>query len=1500
MKLKTLLAMSTLTAAGLALPVTTAAQEDPTAAGGGKKPFVLVVMDSSASMEWTDDGDDEYPMIDTDYDGTPDLWVTGGDEVFEPGDPMEIDEANPAAGVTGFGPCVMWEPTDDSDCNGDRADTEYHRPAWKPKTPGGWGMANPTDRWQDWSPNGGGRPIETRFWSLMRGTSGVNGVTRFRLTPQNQPRHVTIKEVMTGDMVLLPFDRASGDSVLNYDPDTFGPGCWFVPRQRDATAQQDPEDRLYCNGEDEFEDFPDHDQPLPHFQEVYDGQIGNGVMDKLSGSAIFAFAAFDGYRTEVRDPEFNAHWHPDHIDDKLDGSAPSSETAGIRDGGGAEGDNDCNGTGEKCYNLGLWRIVTPKDIEIPSTLLPEVSSFTQIALKDVGFLTRDEDKDFELDPEKKKSEERDYLGATFSKDLKDYIKKYQLGRHPIARATPLAAVMHDAYQFFSHGQDGDDPINDDSFAECRPKHVILLTDGKPEPERGDPTTLNAAFGYDIDRYAYDTTEQEIHYMVDDIDNSVPPTGSGYDPDFGVRVHVVGLNIGAGDSDAIEKLTRMAIEGKTCAEVLAPSLVPDTAGGPCDTSDPTTGCLVDQSAYVSAYTSDYNYVEPVSGDSADCDRFPALILDNNESDVLSAALFEMFSSVIQSAGLASRTKAVVTNELDNTSIQSGGQYRIFSGVKTGGSPWWKGVINRVTRRCDGTNDPAISFDDEVAQQVEIDSSGDVFDSRRVFTSVPHDIIYNYANYEPEGLGDQYSIPNDLFPMVYTLGRSDRDEFQQTYLFGSADPYLTTRVPFEDTALEEAYENPVTSPQNREHWEFFNVGSGGEIPNMVNVFRGRIPERASAAQGGTAAEGRAIGGILNSNPTLVGPPNLDLPIGSYREYRSQYANRPTMLYVASMDGLLHAMHTGRLDDRIRMRGMTAEDTVPGADAVGDATFEDGDQGQREAWAYLPQMLHREIAANLVSQPYLMDGSPVVKDVRLCDQDPNKNTSPQACPCPSGGCGSSYPAAQQWRSVLVEGRGLAGSGYFAMDVTRPGGLVTKNSGPFVVKNPDPVPLWEFDREWEKAQVNYLMDQSEEERVAELGIDSSVVGSCSDEDEFWRQPLMGLSVSEPTIGTVLINHPEGGKAQRPVVVFGAGTKRSDVTGCGANANGMAIYVIDLQTGSLLRRFVSYEYDGNTEYFADPHQVDAGNDPGPATVSGSAALFDGSTGAISTRAFIGDGAGRMFRIDMLDPDPVNWEVDLFFDPNDEGVNSDLAGLYSSAGFNNEEYGPADYKPAVTVSPSREVHVVYGLGEVGDTVTNDQVQAVLAVKETIGQDTGDLLWAQIFEEGEKLTGSPVIFDAVAYFPTYRLPNADVCEPGTARIWGLRVPDPESGNLVTYGVFQNNAQISSSPMGINVGPNDPTEGIKYFGPEDPTLIRGLTITLGESCSVDNIGEDNPTFNPNDKPKPQLIAQTSGDVDAAIKNTDNPGANAANTVDRLVVDIPDPESETIPLNWSIISN
>ncbi|MBL8517331.1 MAG: pyrrolo-quinoline quinone [Betaproteobacteria bacterium] len=157
------------------------------------------------------------------------------------------------------------------------------------------------------------------------------------------------------------------------------------------------------------------------------------------------------------------------------------------------------------------------------------------------------------------------------------------------------------------------------------------------------------------------------------------------------------------------------------------------------------------------------------------------------------------------------------------------------------------------------------------------------------------------------------------------------------------------------------------------------------NLVNYLRGqRKFEKFTDPETNAVFRTREaiLGDPVNATPAFVSAPRFsfsDAVTPTYEQFKTTYANRTPVLYIAANDGMLHALN--------------------------------GNTGS-ELWAYVPRIvmpkMHRLATANWgVTHEFLVDGSPRTMDVFI------------------GG---------SWRTILVAGLNSGGRGYYALDVTEP----------------------------------------------------------------------------------------------------------------------------------------------------------------------------------------------------------------------------------------------------------------------------------------------------------------------------------------------------------------------------------------------------------------------------------------------------------------------------------
>jgi type IV pilus assembly protein PilY1 len=150
-------------------------------------------------------------------------------------------------------------------------------------------------------------------------------------------------------------------------------------------------------------------------------------------------------------------------------------------------------------------------------------------------------------------------------------------------------------------------------------------------------------------------------------------------------------------------------------------------------------------------------------------------------------------------------------------------------------------------------------------------------------------------------------------------------------------------------------------------------------------------------GTVREDRCLGDIYHSSPVAVTAPRTDIADEAYNQFRRrvEVAGRPTVVYVGTNDGLLHAF--------------AAEDfTRPDGSDVTEGT---------ELWAFMPPVLMGKLQSAASSHQFMLDGTAVVRDVffgRLAD--------------------GTVPTGDAYHTVMIMGFRAGAPGYFAMDVTDP----------------------------------------------------------------------------------------------------------------------------------------------------------------------------------------------------------------------------------------------------------------------------------------------------------------------------------------------------------------------------------------------------------------------------------------------------------------------------------
>lgn len=602
---------------------------------------------------------------------------------------------------------------------------------------------------------------------------------------------------------------------------------------------------------------------------------------------------------------------------------------------------------------------------------------------------------------------------------------------------------------------------------------------------------------------------------------------------------------------------------------------------------------------------------------------------------------------------------------------------------------------------------------------------------------------------------------------------------------------------------------------------NVLPGVDFNYITALMEGRATERASVE----------MGDVFHADPVISGGPELELELPGYQAFAQhpRVKNRKTTVFIGSNDGMLHAFNAEVTDDSV----------ASGSNSRGDALM----------WSFMPQAMQKRIYLQKTSRITGVDATPIVRDVRLyrgTAQPGSDVRDPMGIGFQDGRLGY----YESWGTVLIGGLRGGGRSYYALDVSS-----THDSQGNVRR---PLFMWELNNTTEQLHLNNFGSEPD---------DLLVVA-----DRTPNAPLIGLTYGQPALGTAAFNW-RGAQAERAVAILpgGAAVNPGDPN----DKTGRAVYVVDVNTGSILRRFTK---------FSNGMDIDA-------PVTGAVGVHNDFPGTLIKRAFMGDAKGRLLRLDMSSASPAGWTLGVF---HDSGTNS-----------------PIYIKPAIATNPEGLLTVVYGTGDVDnlEITAGRNVIVSLNEKPIINNFTGVITgvnalvnWSLDSQDGtlvqgEKLTGTPLIYNSVAYFPTF-VPATTACSAGYGRVYGLDYDGIPGSNPRIIGRFSNtNSQFD---------PNNQTSRLtlatssRYFNLPAGSIVFGLEIAARPSCTgliQDNLpGQNQPrqvgrvsSRYVSQPSKLELIIQT-GKTDA---NLGGPGNGSQINAVRFELDRP--PSAVFPTSW-----
>jgi type IV pilus assembly protein PilY1 len=593
--------------------------------------------------------------------------------------------------------------------------------------------------------------------------------------------------------------------------------------------------------------------------------------------------------------------------------------------------------------------------------------------------------------------------------------------------------------------------------------------------------------------------------------------------------------------------------------------------------------------------------------------------------------------------------------------------------------------------------------------------------------------------------------------------------------------------------------------------------------------------------------AFGGVYHSTPAIATPPGALLRDDSYQSFVQQYGtsyttynnvaeSRHTVLYVATIDGVMHAFGV---------------DYNPTDNYTFNGTHDPTGKGN-EMWAFVPPATTTHLLDGFpAAQTPILDGSPVVKDTIY------QRTT--------------VGAGSDWHTSLVSGFGGVGSigtgGYYALDVTDPDIGRHASSGTEV----DPVHSTS-----NSGTPPYM---------------NTTTGLPQGPHFLWQLTgdpyLFGKYSATPAITQILMDPGDGIKREIGVVILpGGGTDLANSTvtcprlakitpnalpadssydeqpnvrqwqgGCNAT-RGRTLVIARLDTGEIIRVFGNYNVTGNLDLPSPsaspkwaPYTADSGNSGTNAAhypymgrvtqanfdspITGTPVPYPSDVGSDALRIFVGDADGMMWRVDVSDPNPVNWYVEPFWDSMNLKIQgtSALANHTTGDVWGNSRQ-PIVGAPSLSIGRTGNVILNFATGDVNQVGNSTGLpNYVFSVGELADASTGKLKasvnwWKVLPNPGELVSGPSAVFDGTYYFATY-VPNStsNLCSHGEAFLWGMDYQAAASSTLQATTSPPDPPSFGGGPKLLD----STSTQVQVLDTGSAAILPGIAVTNTAACA-----------------------------------------------------------------------
>ena len=861
-------------------------------------------------------------------------------------------------------------------------------------------------------------------------------------------------------------------------------------------------------------------------------------------------------------------------------------------------------------------------------------------------------------------------------------------------ATPIAGMLQDAKYYY--WGDGTGPQKTDPYVQgnCRDEFIVLLTDGSPNMD------LRPACAAAGGTCPYDLPENIAKQLYGD------GRSTGTDGSFSgrfVTTYVIGFAVSKVNDDTPVDCDVLAQDPATFnAKCSDPSPATQAAYGPC--------CTLQKIALAGSGNQQRAFFVKTQQD-------------------LSNALGTIVSNIARKT--TARTTpayspqvADITND-PNSPITNASLYLSSFKPVPGGT--WSGNVTRQRYVCDkkqALSTPAAAPGDDFANDLNHGGSG-LYPSR-AFAAVQPALVGNardatatirpFAAAAADGMGTyggtyvpptgSSGILGALTPDTLKITATSCPNVFGTKYLGNPAQFPSGPDACKSLALNFAMAQPATSPD----------------PKALDATFAAFVSRST----------NAFGDIFHSTPAVVGPPNALVRDDSYQRFatRAGIANRPTVLYTSTNDGLLHAFDTSVPPDSAQMN---------------------------EIWALMPPaVLPNLLSVYPTGHALLLDGAPIVRDVVFDREQANIGDD------------------TRWHTMLVSGFGSAFPGYYAVEVTDPRRPTQASAGPIFRWQMTSVPSSTkqiFGAHSGTPAITTVfarLNDGKSTSTREIGV--AILpggydappgsGSCPRDADTKDAPLSDQSGAAPKAG------------------YAARTK----VRCWGGA-GRSVTVVRLDTGEILKTFMRTS--------DVPAGVPFRPTPLDSPMTGTPVVYPSTVGAVAKKFFIGDVDGTVWRFDISDANPDNWKGELFLDAYNQSADKSTAAYADGQPIAVAPVVALDRNGNLVVEVAtgdQETLTASGTNYVY-SVTE---QISFADSPPVLRATPNW-YLRFANAGERVTGPMAVFDAVLYFATYVPATGNVCAKGAPHLYGLDFTQPADATDPSKGGIARLNPLNTSPL-----------------------------------------------------------------------------------------------------------